>query len=169
MADNRNMFLAVGLSLAVILIWQFVFIQPQMEEERAAQQRQAEIAAQQNPAGTAVPTPDAGPSAIPTAPQATTGAPSAVPTVPGGATTAPAAAQPASQRIIIETPRVDGSIRLTGARIDDLKLKDYHVTVDPQSPEVRLLSPSGTSNPYFVETGWVPAAGSTIPVPNSNT
>ncbi|MEO1103421.1 MAG: membrane protein insertase YidC, partial [Pseudomonadota bacterium] len=170
MADNRNMFLAVGLSLAVILIWQFVFIQPQMEAEREAQQRQAELAAQQNPGAeggvSAVPTPGA-PSAIPQAPQATTGAPSALPSVPGTAT-APAP-QNASQRVIIDTPRVDGSLRLTGARIDDLMLKDYHVTVDPQSPEVRLLSPTGTANPYFVETGWVAAAGSGVAVPDSNT
>ncbi|MEM6763092.1 MAG: membrane protein insertase YidC, partial [Pseudomonadota bacterium] len=166
MADNRNMFLAVGLSLAVIIIWQFFFIQPQMEAEREAQQRQAEIAAQQNPGAgpNAVPNAPANP-AIPAAPQAG-GATGAIPAVPGTPADAASAAD-TSARITIETPKLTGSIRLVGGRLDDLHLRDYHVTVDPESPTVTLLSPTGTQHPYFVETGWV--ADGDVPKPDSRT
>ena len=40
----------------------------------------------------------------------------------------------ASPRVAIDTPSLKGSIALKGARIDDLILKDYRVTVDPDSP-----------------------------------
>jgi len=162
MADNRNMFLAVGLSLAVILIWQFFFIEPQMQERREAQ-RQAEISATENLATPAAPATgsDLVPG-VPAAPGDGTAAPS--PVAPGSAPAAASAAN--SPRVVIDTPSVDGSIRLVGARLDDLKLKDYRVTVNPESPEVRLLSPSGTELPYFVETGWI--AGEGVAKPDSN-
>ncbi|MEM8551109.1 MAG: membrane protein insertase YidC [Pseudomonadota bacterium] len=170
MADNRNMFLAVGLSLAVIIIWQFLFIEPQMQAEREAQ-RQAQQRAEQ---GTTLPTPGT-PGALPQAPA--DGAIPAVPqapapdastaAVPGAPAVATAPTPLASERVIIDTPRLSGSIRLVGGRLDDLTLKDYHVTVDPQSPEVRLLAPTGTANPYFVETGWVASEG--VPLPSETT
>src|SRR4030095_15630947 len=58
-------------------------------------------------------------------------------------------------RVRINTPRLHGSVALTGGRIDDLTLATYHETVDPKSPEVVLLWPKGTKDPYFAEFGWV--------------
>jgi YidC/Oxa1 family membrane protein insertase len=78
------------------------------------------------------------------------------------------ALQRSGARVAIQTPTVEGSLRLTGARFDDLKLKTYHQTVDPKSPEVHLLSPSGTDYPYFVEFGWS-AADSKTPMPGDST
>ena len=49
----------------------------------------------------------------------------------------------ASPRVPIETPAVTGSISLKGGRIDDLDLKGYRQTLDPKSPDVKLLSPEG--------------------------
>jgi len=37
-------------------------------------------------------------------------------------------------RVRINTPRLHGSVALTGGRIDDLTLATYHETVDPKSP-----------------------------------
>ena len=48
-----------------------------------------------------------------------------------------------SPRIAIDTPSVKGSIALKGGRIDDLTLKDYRETVEPDEPNVVLLSPAG--------------------------
>ncbi|MBJ3775387.1 membrane protein insertase YidC [Acuticoccus mangrovi] len=164
MGDNRNMFLAIGLSLAVIILWQFFFIEPKMQAEREAQQV-AQQSAETTTSPTATPNSavSTGPSDIPSAPQSATS---------NGATPATAAVAPAAgveaPRVPIDTPRVDGSISLVGARIDDVKLKDYHVTVDDESPEIVLLSPVGTAHPYFVETGWVPA-DTTLTVPASDT
>ncbi|GAB5378209.1 MAG: membrane protein insertase YidC [Acuticoccus sp.] len=154
--------MAVGLSLAVILVWQFFFVEPQMQAEREAQ-RQAEISASENPA---IDAPGAASDALmPNVPAGSAaGTTAAAPAVPS---TAPAAGDALSERIVIDTPSVDGSLRLVGARLDDLKLKAYRVTVEPDSPEVRLLSPTGTELPYFVETGWIAGAG--VPKPDSNT
>ena len=68
----------------------------------------------------------------------------------------------------IDTPRLHGSIALNGGRIDDLTLATYHDTVDPKSPEVVLLWPTGTKEPYFAEFGWV-AGSAGIKLPNQNT
>ena len=59
-----------------------------------------------------------------------------------------------SKRISIDTPRVSGSINTVGARLDDLLLKDYRETVDPTSPEIELLAPSGVKKGYFAELGF---------------
>src|SRR5690606_23967609 len=73
------------------------------------------------------------------------------------------AAIASTQRVAINTASVDGSINLTGGRLDDLKLKDYHETVDPTSAEITLLSPAGIPGAYFVEQGWVDPSGKTVP------
>lgn len=57
-------------------------------------------------------------------------------------------------RVQIDTPTMHGSINLKGARIDDLVLKNYKVTVAKDSPPVRLLSPAGAPEAYFAAFGW---------------
>ncbi len=71
-------------------------------------------------------------------------------------------------RVKIATPRLHGSIDLLGARLDDLTLANYHETVDPKSPEVELLSPPGTQDPYLAEFGWV-AGSPDVKVPGPQT
>ena len=61
-----------------------------------------------------------------------------------------------SERVKIDTPSLKGSINLTGGRIDDLLLADYHETVEPTSPLVELLlAGRAAAHPYFAEFGWV--------------
>jgi len=74
-----------------------------------------------------------------------------------------------SPRVAIDTPRLHGSIDLKGGRIDDLSLEQYRETVDPDSPPIVLLSPSGAPDAYYAEFGWVAASGTTEPMPNENT
>ncbi len=45
----------------------------------------------------------------------------------------------------------------------------YRETVDPKSPAIVLFSPSGTKEPFYAEFGFVPAAGSTIRMPDRDT
>ena len=61
----------------------------------------------------------------------------------------------ATPRVPINTSRIEGSINLAGGRLDDLRLKDYRETVDPDSPTIILFSPSGAPDPYYAEFGWV--------------
>ena len=146
--ENKNFIIAIALSLAVLIGWQYFFIEPKQADRQAAQQQQQQADQAATPAGSSVPQPDGG-SSSPT---------SAAPASPGGQA-APAADRPAAlaatSRLPIETDRVEGSINLKGGRIDDLRLKDYHETVDPSSPTIVLFSPSGAPNPYYAEFGWV--------------
>ncbi|MDZ7907481.1 MAG: membrane protein insertase YidC [Gemmobacter sp.] len=66
------------------------------------------------------------------------------------------AAVPQAPRLPVDTPKLQGSISLQGGRIDDLSLKNYHVTTDDSSPIVRLLSPVGEDHAYYALYGWVP-------------
>ena len=60
--------------------------------------------------------------------------------------------------------RVAGSIALQGLRLDDLTLLGYRQEVGG-SEEIVLLSPAGAPMPYFAEFGWVNAAGGATEVP----
>ena len=57
-------------------------------------------------------------------------------------------------RLKIVAPRLTGSISLLGARIDDVVLTDYRDTIDPKSPNVRILEPRSEAKPYYVQFGW---------------
>jgi YidC/Oxa1 family membrane protein insertase len=163
MIDNRNTILAVILSGIVLIGWQYFYNIPQMEKQRAAQQVQQ---AQQKAAKT-------------DAPATTTSTPPAAGTAPGQQAPAQqASAEPVrdraaviadSARVKIDTPSVIGSIALKGARIDDVALVKYRETVDPKSPAIVMFSPSGSREPYYAEFGFVPAAGSTLKMPDQTT
>ncbi len=161
MPDQKNLILAIALSIAIVLGFEFLYNQPRHERERALQ---AERAARDTPAQVQQPgtTPGTAPA---------TGTPSVPGTaMPGLATVRSRAEVIAGQpRVTIETPRLQGSIALRGGRLDDLLLTAYRETVAPNSPPITLLSPVGTAHPYFAQYGWVPGAGSTAAVPNDET
>jgi YidC/Oxa1 family membrane protein insertase len=160
--DQKNLFLAIGLSILVIIGWQYFYAQPQIERQK--QERQAQQAGQPS----AVPQPG---SSAPVAPGAAP-QPGATPTVPG-TPASPAVSREAalagSERVAIETPRLRGSISLKGARLDDLLLSGYRETIDPKSPNIVLFSPVNAPNPYYAEFGWVAGQGVTAAVPSADT
>ncbi|HEV7982055.1 MAG TPA: membrane protein insertase YidC, partial [Xanthobacteraceae bacterium] len=45
----------------------------------------------------------------------------------------------------------------------------YHETVDPNSPAIVLLSPSGSPHPFYAEFGWLAAPGANVMVPEPDT
>ncbi len=49
MENNRNTFLAIALSLAIILAWQFLYINPKLEAERKAAEIQRQQIEQSQP------------------------------------------------------------------------------------------------------------------------
>ncbi len=58
---------------------------------------------------------------------------------------------------MIDTLALAGSLSLTGARVDDLFLKNYHVEVAKTSPLVELLRPEGMADAYWADAGWLGA------------
>jgi YidC/Oxa1 family membrane protein insertase len=69
-------------------------------------------------------------------------------------------------RVLIETPKIKGSINLKGARLDDLILQLHTVSLDKNSGPVRILSPAGTEHSQFAGFGWT---GSGANLPNADT
>ena len=155
--DQKNVLVAVLVSLAILMGWQILFEHPKLERERQqqiAQQQAAEQAAPQTPgARPAAPGVPPGPAAA--------GTPAAP---PGSRKTA----VEASPRIKIVTKRVTGSIALRGGEIDDVTLIDYRQTVDKDSPPITLLSPIGSEHPYLARFGWlVQEQGIEVPGPDT--
>ena len=165
--DNKNFILAIALSIGIIIVWQMFIAKPKMERQRIAAE-QAEMLKKEATTGVpgSITTPDANGISVPQAPQS--GATINAVNVPTGI-------QPVelvlakTQRIKISTAKLRGTINLTGALLDDLHLKAYHETIDPSSPEITLLAPSGTEHGFFAEQGWQPASGQSVKVPNKST
>lgn len=143
--ETRGLYLAIILSMVVIFVtnWMFPSPEPQIRQDIEAPQ---EISAAEEPetlkenaAQTAARTP---------------------------LSTAAAAAQ--DRRISISNADIRGSLRLKGARFDELYLRKYRTELDPQSPEVELLAPAQTQTPYYAEFGWL-SSDKSLKLPDNNT
>jgi len=164
MENNRNYFVAILLSVLVLIGWQFLYVSPKIERERvAAEALQAQQPAQTQATGTGDTAAPGGVSG--SAPGGDVAIPGTV-TQAAGLSREEAVAQ--TGRISIDTPSLQGSINLSGARIDDLLLKEYRETIDPTSPNITLFSPAAMANGYFAEVGFIAEAQSG-PAPGPNT
>ncbi|SJM28379.1 membrane protein insertase YidC [Mesorhizobium delmotii] len=152
MENNRNFFITIALSVLILSLWQYFYVLPhseaqreaaRIEEQRLAEQKKAAQGTSPDSSGTPVPQQ----GAIPSAPNA----PATDGTTPAGREQALAS----TKRVRIDTPSLEGSINLTGARLDDLKLKHYTLTVDKNSPEIELLNPAALPTGYYAEIGFV--------------
>ncbi|MGO4565347.1 membrane protein insertase YidC [Rhizobium sp. 2YAF20] len=146
MEKNRNYFIAIGLSVLIVLAWQFLYMNPRIEAQRKAE---AIAKAQQHQTEQTTPA-NAQTSAANTAASGALPAGQAAPTAQ---TLEEALAK--TPRVTIDTAALSGSINLAGARLDDLKLKGYRETVDKTSPIITLFSPAETKDGYFTELGYI--------------
>ena len=73
-----------------------------------------------------------------------------------------------SNRVTFKTNSVQGSINLKGGFLDDLTLSKYKESLDQDSENIHLLSPNGSENPYFIETGWI-SSNNKITLPDQDT
>jgi YidC/Oxa1 family membrane protein insertase len=140
--QNKNLVIFIAVSAAIFIVWQFLYVVPLQRQQALQHQQQAAQQAEQKPAQ------GASGSAAPS---------ESTPATPKQTFKTRDAALAESPRIAIDTPSLHGSIALKGGRLDDLVLKDYRETVDPNSPLVELLSPSGTAHAYFSEVGFTSA------------
>jgi YidC/Oxa1 family membrane protein insertase len=166
--NQKNLLMAIVLSMAVLFAWQFFYAAPHEQERQARiRQEQAAKAKEQGVGGSQTASPQTGAPQKADQPHQ----PGAVPAPSGGG--APAVtrqgALDASPRVGIQTPSLIGSISLKGGRIDDLVLAKYRDTVDPKSPNVELFSPSGAPHPYYAEFGWSAGKGVAQPMPDRDT
>jgi len=123
--NNRNFLIFILVTMMLVIVYDQFVVVP-ADKRREAQAAQAAASAQ---------------AKAPTAPQ--------VPKVTRSQ------ALETSPRVLIDTPQLSGSISLTGARFDDLSLKQYRETTAANSPAVELLRPLGAENAYFAVDGWI--------------
>ncbi len=132
--DQKRLFLAIGLSLGIMLVFQFI------SEKFLPHPAPVPVAAQ-----TAAATTDTGPAQTAAAPAAVLNAMTQGP------------------RLTVEAPKMQGSIALTGAVFDDVTLKDYHETVAKDSPLVQIMGRVGGKTPSYAQFGWTGDAGVKLP------
>lgn len=137
--DNRNTIIFVVSAAVILIVYQTFVLGPASKKREAELAQERAVAAQVAQTNTQL-----GPNGV-----------SAV-----APTLSRDQAKTASPRVTIDTPALAGSISLRGARIDDLFLKTYRVTVDPKSTPVELLRPQGASDAWFADFGWT---GSNVP------
>ncbi len=159
--DTKNYYLALLMSVVVVFGWNYFYAKPQLDKDR---QNQAQLATA--PGKPAAP---GAPGAVP--PQTVNAPPQGgiAPETPAAHRTRADALAAGGGRVAIDTPSVEGSIALTGARLDDLSLKSYRETPSKNSPHIVLLSPHGAPDAYYVEQGFVPPPGGGTAVPTPST
>ncbi len=72
------------------------------------------------------------------------------------------------RRVVISSDKLSGSIRLKGARFDDLYLNKYKQTLNDDSADVELFAPAKTNAPYYAEFGWL-SNSKDVKLPNAET
>jgi len=140
--DQKRLPLFIALSIAILLLFQY-FSPPR----RVVHAPVAAVSTKTTPSGQT--------------PQPTIGA------APTGSQPVHVPAPADVPRVKIEAPRVTGSISLLGARLDDLRLRDYHETVAKTSPLVRVLEPLSDPQPAYIQFGWSSTDG--VKLPDSDT
>lgn len=148
MTDQRNMFLAIVISMAILFGWDYFFSTDPLPPENVAETAQATASGGSD-------------AALPLA-QGLGSAPGMVTAIDRDS------AIKATARARINTESLHGSVPLSGLRFDDLTLVKYRETTDPTSPEIKLLSPAGAPSPYYAEIGWL-SADSSLALPGADT
>jgi len=144
--NSRNLLLAFVLSGLLILGWDigmgYLYPQPDVPVEQSASTP---------PGGTVNGAPEPGAAAVDgtsvVAGDLASGTPAG-----GPVNLDEALADPT--RVVIDAPRIAGSINLKGARVDDIVLKDHRATTSKDSGPVRLFAPERTPAQYFAEFGF---------------
>ena len=141
--ELRNLMLAVLMSIGLLLVWQKYYVQPQKQafQEQLKKEQEKEATLQELHAAQKA----------------------------SGVVLPREQALAQVPRVRINSNALHGSIDLKGLKFDDLTLARHRVAVEEDSPEVVLLSPTNSEERYFMQVGWLAAAGQAITLPDANT
>ena len=139
--DNKNVFVAIALSMSVLLFWGAFFETPRKPADQKNNQN-VERKNEQN-------------SIAPTIRQ---------PQIVKKLTREESISN--SKRLKIENDSISGSINLQGALIDDISFKKHKQKVE-DGKNIVFLNPSNTENGFYIETGWT-SIGNKIKVPTKD-
>jgi YidC/Oxa1 family membrane protein insertase len=138
MENQKNLFLAIAISMAIIFGFQFIMPQPD-PIERSANDTNAE---------TGIDLSQTTPQTIVTFEDKEK-------------------VLSTSKRVTFNNGKISGSINLSGAIIDDLVLLEYRKLLDINSEKINFLNPLGTKDSYSLDTGWV-TTDTNIHLPDSS-
>ena len=141
--DNRNVFVAIALSMSVLLFWGAFFDAPKQQRNVVSQKQERNLNSSTNQI-----TPDINQFKTET-------------------TLSRKDAITQNDRVIIKNDNVEGSISLKGAVIDDLSFIKYKKELKNED-KVVFLNPKEIADGYYVETGWS-SIGNKVKVPNIET
>jgi YidC/Oxa1 family membrane protein insertase len=176
MSDQRNLFIAIAISLAILIGFQVFVEGPRLERLRAQQAAEQALQQAQPAADPSAPSqsPDAAGAAAPQAasplaasPQAAAPQAAAPGVQPPSGPITRAEALAATPRVKLSTNSLHGSVALSGPLLDDLTLADYYQTVE-RKDEVLLLSPLAGERAYYANFGWL-SADPAVRVPAADT
>jgi len=139
--ETRNLVAAISLSMAVLIGYQLLFVEPKKDIA------QKENIVKESDDSSNIPIPQNLDNGI-----------------IASDNTEPKSSNKPVPRISMISKEVSGSISLKGARIDDITLTQYKETLEPESELIKLLLKSNGDSPYFIEFGWSSPDG--IKVPN---
>ncbi|WP_317993583.1 membrane protein insertase YidC [Bartonella gliris] len=159
MEYNRNFFIAIGLSFAVLIAWHFFYVAPKQVELQQNQRIAQQLSKQQSSLATANTNLSDVTQTHETASMINH---QMTPEIRN-------AVLAKTNRIAIKTSELEGSINLVGAQFDDLLLKKYRLTVEKKSPEIALLNPKGFTTTYLAEFGFTSPSLSKEALPQSDT
>ena len=136
--DNRNVFVAIALSMSVLLFWGAFFETPKKpintnDNKKVEQKSKTE-------------------SIAPTINQ---------PTIVKKISREESINK--DKRVKIENNSIVGSINLKGAQIDDISFKNHKQKVEGDK-NIVFLNPAETENGFYIETGWT-SVGNKIKIP----
>ena len=141
--DNKNVFIAVALSMSVLLFWS-AFVDPPKSNKN-----QTEIVENQKPNNKELNN-------------------GLVPNINESKIEQKISREESikkTNRILLENNKIKGSISLDGAIIDDLSFKNYREDLK-SIKNVTFLNPKETDEGYFIESGWA-SIGDKIKVPTN--
>ena len=139
--DNKNVFIAIALSMSVLLFWGAFFESPDPIDKSSATQQQVKEKAKNNN--------DITPNINQVIETTSVSREESIGT---------------ADRIKIENKNIIGTISLKGALIDDISFKNYKQNLQ-ENNNVEFLNPKQTENGYFIETGWT-SIGNKVKVPS---
>ena len=141
--DNKNVFIAIALSMSVLLFWGAFVEKPKPTETNNSIQKEKSIDKSQNDNNI---TPNINQTNL-------------------AVSVSREASVLKSKRVKIENEKIKGSISLEGGLIDDISFKNYKKNI-ASNESVSFLNPKETNDSYFVETGWT-SVGRLIDVPTN--
>jgi YidC/Oxa1 family membrane protein insertase len=142
--DNKNVFVAIALSMSVLLFWGAFFETPKKDSQNLKTNNQI----QQKTENSIKPSADQVPSINQIGVEKKISRKDSI---------------AKSNRIKIENDNIVGSISLDGGLIDDISFKNHKQKVDGEK-NIEFLNPSQSENGFYVESGWA-SIGNNIKVP----